>query len=184
MSPNAAIDLSQFTLKIATPDHCNDICNLINQTYRGDIGWTRETDIIDGNRTNLDEIIFTMSRRDGQFFVNYCHQLLIACIYLAKEQNAKQRGHAYLGFFSVHPDFQGQGIGKNVLQQIEAIAKKQLLAKKILMFVVSQRSELIAFYERRGYIRTGRIEDYPVHLGIGIPRVEGLTIEYLEKKIY
>lgn len=173
-----AFDFSRFTLKNATPDHCDDICKLVNMTYRGKAGWTRETDIISGNRTHIGEITAAMSRPDAQFFVVYRERLLAACIYLAKEQQ-----HAYIGFFSVHPNFQGRGIGKHVLQQAEIIAKQQLQARKIVMFVVSQRHELIAFYQRRGYQRTDRIEEYPLHRGIGTPRVHGLTIEYLEKYI-
>ncbi|HNP25367.1 MAG TPA: GNAT family N-acetyltransferase [Nitrosomonas sp.] len=170
------IDLSRFILKNATPDHYDDICELVNMTYRGDTGWTRETHIISGNRTHIGEIKAAASKPNAQFFVVYLERLLAACIYLTKEQQ-----HAYIGFFSVHSDFQGQGIGKHILQQAEIIAKQQLHARKIVMFVVSQRHELIAFYQRRGYQRTDRIEAYPLHRGIGIPKVDGLTIEYLEK---
>ena len=60
-------------------------------------------------------------------------------------------------------------------------AKNILKVTKFIMVVVSQREELIAFYERRGYKKTGEILEYPVHLNVGIPAVAGLTIEYLEK---
>ena len=179
---HTAIDLSRFILEKATPDHCHDICNLVNLTYRGETGWTRETHIIGGDRTNLSEISAALTKPDAQFFVVYLERLLAACIYLAREQQVDQK-HAYIGFFSVHPDFQNHGIGKHMLQQAETIAKQQLQVRRMVMFVVSQRHELIAFYQRRGYQRTNRIEEYPAHLGIGIPRVDGLTIEYLEKLV-
>lgn len=169
---------AQFMLKSARPEHCHDICNLVNLTYRGNTGWTRETHIIGGNRTNLDEITTTSAKPGGQFYVTHLEQQLTTCIYLAKEQD-----HAYIGFFSVHPDFQNMGIGKHILSQTETIAKKQLAVDKIRMFVVSQRPELIAFYQRRGYQRTGNREAYPLQLKIGVPKVSGLTIEYLEKLI-
>ncbi|WP_198009348.1 hypothetical protein [Nitrosomonas sp. Is79A3] len=70
-----------------------------------------------------------------------------------------------------------------MLEQTESIAFSTLRVHKFVMFVISQRPELIAFYQRRGYSRTGRIETYPLHLGIGVPKVPGLTIEYLEKII-
>lgn len=170
--------LSRFVLAPAGLEHCHDISNLVNLTYRGDNGWTRETHIIGGDRTNLDEITTAMAKPEARFYVVYLQQFLAACIYLAKEQH-----HAYIGFFSVHPDFQGVGVGKSILQQIEAIAKQQFAADKIRMFVVSQRPELIAFYQRRGYQRTGGTEAYPLRLKIGIPKVNGLTIEYLEKYV-
>ncbi len=172
-------DFSRFTLTQASHDHCQDICDLINLTYRGDSGWTRETHIISGDRTNLDEITLAMAKPNAQFYVVYLEQQLATCVYLAQEQHQA----AYIGYFSVHPDFQGQGIGKHILQQAEAIAKKQFSALKIRMYVVSQRPELIAFYQRRGYQRVGSQTPYPLELKIGVPKVPGLTIEYLEKSL-
>jgi len=69
------------------------------------------------------------------------------------------------------------------LHQAESYASTKLNAKKYIMVVVSQRTELIAYYERRGYIRTGDIQKYPNHLNVGVPLVDGLTIEYLEKNV-
>ncbi|SEN56560.1 GNAT family N-acetyltransferase [Nitrosomonas marina] len=172
------IDFSRLTLEPAVPVHCRDICDLINLTYRGETGWTRETHIIGGDRTNLDEISAAMAKPDAQFYVVYLDQLLAACIYLSREQC-----HAYIGFFSVHPNYQGIGVGKHILHQAEIIARQELAAQRIRMFVVSQRPELIAFYQRRGYQRVGNQEPYPLQLKIGVPKVEGLTIEYLEKRI-
>ena len=68
-----------------------------------------------------------------------------------------------------------------MLEQAETFALRTLGVHKPAIFVISQRPELIAFYQRRGYSRTGKIETYPLHLGIGVPKVSGLTIEYLEK---
>ncbi|SES66295.1 Ribosomal protein S18 acetylase RimI [Nitrosomonas marina] len=172
------IDLSQLILEPAVPVHCRDICDLINLTYRGETGWTRETHIIGGDRTNLDEISTAMAKPDARFYVVYLEQLLTACIYLSREQC-----HAYIGFFSVHPNYQGIGVGKHILHQAEDIARQELAARRIRMFVVSQRPELIAFYQRRGYQRIGSQEPYPLQLKIGVPKVDGLTIEYLEKRI-
>ncbi|MCW5618305.1 MAG: GNAT family N-acetyltransferase [Nitrosomonas sp.] len=174
----ASAFLSQFTLVQATSEHCQDICDLVNLAYRGDSGWTRETDIIDGDRTTLSEIVTAITKPGARFYVVYQRQQLIACVYLAKEQH-----HVYLGFFSVHPDFQGQGVGGYILWQAEVIAKHQFVADRIRMFVVSQRAELVAFYLRRGYQRAGGQQAYPLQLRIGVPKVANLTIEYLEKQI-
>ena len=114
----------------------------------------------------------------AQFFVINQPQNLVSCIYIAKEND-----YAYLGFFSVHPSLQGKGLGKYMLERAEIFALRVLGVHKLVMFVVAQRPELIAFYQRRGYSRTGRIETYPLHLGIGVPKIPGLTIEYLEKNI-
>jgi ribosomal protein S18 acetylase RimI-like enzyme len=172
------MDFSHFRLEKARSDQSQAICDLVNLTYRGETGWTRETHIIQGDRTHRQEIETVMSNPDAHFFVVNQPQILASSIYVAKE---KER--AYIGFFSVHPNLQGKGLGQHVLKQAEIFALKNMRVQKFVMFVVSQRQELIAFYERRGYSRTGRIETYPLHLGMGVPKVTGLTIEYLEKVI-
>jgi ribosomal protein S18 acetylase RimI-like enzyme len=171
-----AIDFSKFCLEKARLDQAEEICGLINLTYRGEVGWTKETHIVQGNRTTRHEIESALNNPDAHFLVVNHPQQLAACIYVAKEQD-----NAYIGYFSVHPNLQGEGLGKHVLKQAESFALAHMGINKFVMFVVSQRAELIAFYERRGYIRTGIVEAYPVDLGIGVPIVDGLTIEYLEK---
>jgi len=172
------MDFSHFRLEKARYDQSQAICDLVNLTYRGETGWTTEASIIQGARTNRQEIETALSKPDAHFFVVNQPQALAACIYVAKEKE-----HAYIGFFSVHPGLQGKGLGKHVLGQAETFALQNMGTQKFVMFVVSQRSELISFYERRGYSHTGRIETYPLHLNIGIPKITGLTIEYLEKVV-
>lgn len=69
---------------------------------------------------------------------------------------------------------------KGTLEDAEEAINK-LSAKELLTVIISQRSELIHFYERRGYKRTWEIKSYPVHLNVGTPVLDGLTIEYLKK---
>lgn len=172
------IDLFRFRLEKAKPEQSRKICGLINLTYRGEAGWTRETHIVRGSRTSHYEIEAAIANPNAHFFVVNQHRRLIACIYVEKQENS-----AYIGFFSVHPSLQGKGVGNYILKQAETFALTKLGAKKLVMYVVSQRPELIAFYERRGYVRTGKIEVYPLHLGMGVPKIDGLTIEYLEKNV-
>lgn len=156
--------------------HVQAICDLVNLTYRGNTGWTTEAAIIQGNRTNLQEVKGALYKPEAGFFVMHQQNQMIACIYIAKENT-----HAFIGFFSVHPDWQGKGLGKYLLAQAEAYVHKTFEINKLQMFVISQRRELIAFYQRRGYRSTGQVEAYPLRLGI--PKVNGLTIDYLEKNI-
>ncbi len=172
------VNFSRFHLEEAKPNQSHEICELVNLTYRGEIGWTKETHIIQGDRTNHHEIASAISNPYSHFFVVNQHQRLASCIYIAQDKDT-----AFIGFFSVHPDLQGKGYGKHVLNQAETFAQEKLSVNKYVMFVVSQRPELIAFYERRGYTRTGRVETFPTHLEMGVPKVSDLTIEYLEKMI-
>ncbi len=172
------MDFSHLRLEKSGYGQAQAIADLVNLAYRGEVGWTKETHIIQGDRTNRQEVETAMLYPGAQFFVINQPQNLASCIYIVKEND-----YAYIGFFSVHPNLQGKGLGKYVLEQAETFASSTLGVHKFVMFVISQRPELIAFYQRRGYSRTSRVETYPLHLSIGVPKISGLTIEYLEKVI-
>ena len=168
------MDFSTLCFEKAAINQAQAISDLINLTYRGTTGWTTEAEIIHGDRTNRQEIEAAMMNPSGHLFVVNQLSMPAACIYITSEKE-----HAYIGFFSVHPSLQGQGFGNYMLEQAEIFARDFLLAHKFVLFVISQRPELIAFYQRRGYRGTGRIEVFPSYLGV--PKITGLTIEYLEK---
>jgi len=170
------MDFSTFRLEKAGYHQAQAISDLINQTYRGEVGWTTEAAIIQGDRTDRLEIEAAMTHTDSCFFVAHQAFMLASCIYVAKEKE-----HAYIGFLSVHPSLQQQGLGKYMLEYAEIFAYNMMQVRKFSMFVVSQRPELIAFYQRRGYRLTGQVKACPLHLGI--PKASGLTIDYLEKVV-
>ncbi len=128
-------------------------------------------------RSFVGEIYSLIKDKNSHLFVANINGNIAACI-CVEEKN----GEAYIGTFAVNPAFQNKGIGKKVLSLAEKYAIKELGLRKLKMVVISQREELISFYERRGYKRTGEVSKYPVHLNVGIPTIEGLTtVEELEK---
>src|SRR3546814_6709461 len=58
--------------------------------------------------------------------------------------------------FAVVPGLQGGGIGKALLAECERIVRDDWRLPDVRMTVIDIRDELIAFYERRGYRRTGK----------------------------
>ncbi len=160
----------------ANLDDAESINMLINQAYRGEEGWTIETKIIAGERSSIDDVKKLIQNPETHLFVALINGLIAACISVEEKEN-----QVYIGTFAVNPSLQNQGVGKQVLSFAEEYAANQLGAQKLIMVVISQREELISFYERRGYRRTDEISEYPVHLNVGIPTVEGLTVECLEK---
>lgn len=45
------------------------------------------------------------------------------------------------------------------------------------MWVLSVRHELIAYYQRRGYVQTGVVADYPLNANVGISVIDLHLIE-------
>ena len=86
--------------------------------------------------------------------------------------------------FSVRPDAQGGGIGRSVLEEAERIARVTLGCVRMRMTVIDSREELIAYYQRRGYLRTGIKKPFPYgDPRYGLPKRDDLRFEVLEKPL-
>jgi ribosomal protein S18 acetylase RimI-like enzyme len=86
--------------------------------------------------------------------------------------------------FSVRPAMQGEGVGGQLLAEAERTARDDWGATTMVMTVLAQRIELIAWYERRGYRRTGETKPFPYgDERFGIPRRSDLVFDVLAKEI-
>ena len=66
----------------------------------------------------------------------------------------------------------------------ERLAREDWRCAKMRMTVISLRDELIAWYERRGYRRTGEYKPFPYgDARFGIPKRDDLCFEWLEKAL-
>lgn len=83
---------------------------------------------------------------------------LVGCVLLADQGG----GLGYLGMLCVRPTLQAGGLGKQLIAAAEADARARFGADRMEMCVISRRAELIAYYERRGYARTGEVRPFPV----------------------
>lgn len=90
---------------------------------------------------------------------------------------------AYLGMFAIRPGRQGQGWGQLVLGEAERRARAWQ-ARELRMTVLRQRHELITWYERRGFHRTGKTEPFPYgDERFGLPRRDDLEFVVLAKSL-
>ncbi|HEX7044482.1 MAG TPA: GNAT family N-acetyltransferase [Burkholderiales bacterium] len=159
-----------------------DIVALVNSAYRGDssrAGWTTEADLLDGQRTDAAEIAELIGRPQSLMLLCLEEDRLIGCVHLERIADDT----AYFGMFTVEPTLQGRGIGKRFLREAERTTRAMWGVRKLRMTVISRRHELIAFYERRGFRRTGEREPFPRDIRFGIPKVEDLEFEVLEKDL-
>ena len=154
---------------------------LVNSAYRGDSsrkGWTTEADLLDGIRTNQEQLTQQISGSQSTMLVyEDANQQPIACVYLENKETA-----LYLGMLTVQPDLQAAGIGKKLLQAAEEFAVS-LGKNAIQMTVISVRAELIAWYQRRGYLLTEKKEKFPTSTAFGIPK-QSLEFVVLVKNLH
>jgi ribosomal protein S18 acetylase RimI-like enzyme len=101
---------------------------------------------------------------------------LLGSVYLKE-----QAPDLYLGMLSVSPAHQAYGIGKQLMAAAEAHARR-LGHSGLLISVISVRHELLAWYERHGFRRTGETVDFPRDTRFGIPKQE-LELLVLRKEL-
>ena len=166
----------------ATEHDIPALIDLVTSAYRGDAsrqGWTTEADLLDGQRIDADMLRADLAQPQSVVLLAEDGPRLVACAHVGVEDGA-----GYFGMFSVDPMAQGGGIGKVVLAEAERIAREDLRVPVMRMTVIDVRDELIAFYERRGYHRTGIHKPFPYgDARFGIPRRDDLRFEVLEKDL-
>ncbi len=170
------------TFRLATPADIGAIVALVESAYRGDVsrkGWTTEADLLDGQRTDPISVADLLAKPGCCVLLGACAADLIACA------NIERRGDvAYFGMFSVRPDAQGTGLGRAMLAEAERIARSDWMCTEMQMTVISVRDELIGWYERRGYRRTGIYSPFPYgDERFGIPKRDDLRFELLVKPL-
>ena len=166
-------------IRVANKHDVPALQHLVNEAYRpaGGGGWTHESNLLDGQRISQPQLLELLHQPDSLVLVGEGEQQeLQATVLLEKQDSA-----TYIGMLSVLPGLQTQGIGKQMLAAAEACAVSHQQAQRLVMTVLALRHELIAFYLRRGYRHTGRVIDFPVDAGVGVPKVQGLTFIELEK---
>jgi ribosomal protein S18 acetylase RimI-like enzyme len=103
-----------------------------------------------GDRTNPGEILGMM--RGGEFLLLEDAEGLAGCVYVT----AREDGHAYFGMLSIEPSRQGRGLGRALIDAVEARGRERGCAYMDI-HIVNLREELPAFYRRFGYVEHGTL---------------------------
>jgi ribosomal protein S18 acetylase RimI-like enzyme len=158
---------------------------LVNSAYRGDssrAGWTTEADFLGGQRTDPQTLRRDLDARPDAVILTLRDAPqgeIIACVWL--EPAAADAW--YLGMLTVRPTLQDRRLGRTLLEAAEAYAAERG-ARRVRMTVISIRAELIAWYERRGYARTGETRPFPADDPLfGVPIRGDLEFVVLEKTL-
>jgi ribosomal protein S18 acetylase RimI-like enzyme len=174
---------SELTFRVAVLADVPRVVRLVESAYRGEssrAGWTTEADLLDGQRTDTDAVSDIITTPDRRVLLGYVDGELVACCELQSREGAT----AYFGMFAVVPTQQGSGIGAKVLAEAERRAAADWGAKAMEMTVIGQRVELIEWYERKGYVRTGETRPFPHgDERFGLPRRDDLEFVVLTKSL-
>lgn len=167
-------------IEVVRKDDLIEIDLLVNSAFRGESskrGWTTEEHLLDGIRTDLNQLNEIFIAIDNYMLKITDDHKIIGIVNLKRRDT-----DLYLGMLTVDPNLQNAGIGKQLLWAAEEVAA-QCDRDTIAMTVISVRSELIAWYERHGYVLTGERAPFPMNNpAFGLPKVE-LEFVVLKKKL-
>jgi len=170
---------------LATDADLDAVAALVNSGYRGDssrAGWTTEADFLGGQRTDAEALRADLKARPGAVLLTLRDEPqgeLLGSVWL------EPRGDDvwYLGMLTVRPDLQARQLGRTLLAEAERHAHARG-ARRMRMSVITVRDTLIAWYERRGYVRTGETLPFPYgNERFGIPLRDDLRFAVLEKAL-
>ena len=171
------------TLTKALDSDIPAVVALMNRAYRATgptPGWTHESAYIEGDRTTETFL------REDLAAAPSAHLLLWrgpsapqGCVWLEPLQDAVW----YLGSLTIEPGAQNTGLGRHLLAAAEAWAATHGV-RAIKMTVVNVRTQLIEWYERRGYHLTAETEPFPyTNPRFGTPTRPDLHFAVLRKHL-
>lgn len=133
---------SSITTRLANKTDAEKITAVINVAFKSVEGF-----FIDADRIDLATVL--QSLETGDFLIAEQNNEMAGCVYL------EQRGErTYLGLLSVDPSRQQSGLGSLLMTAAEEHCRSRL-SRFIDILIVNLRTELPAFYGKRGYVETG-----------------------------
>ena len=174
--------MSDLTFRNATTADVPLLVELVTSAYRGESsrsGWTTEADLLEGNRIVPGVLLADIARPRSRILLAERDGTLLGCAHVAEEDGA-----GYFGMFAVRPGLQGAGMGRAILAEAERVAGEDWALPLMRMTVIDLRVELIEWYERRGYRRTGQTRPFPgTDPRFGLPLRDDLRFAVLEKEL-
>ena len=122
---------------------------MINSAFR-----LAEGSFVEGDRINVESVSDFLAT--GTFLLATSDLLIRGCVYVEQRgrSDITAPDRAYLGLLAVDPGLQQFGLGSLLMQEAEGYCRA-LGAGVIEIKVVHLRDELLGFYGRRGYVKTG-----------------------------
>ena len=180
--PHELVPEAETGFRRARPADAGTIVAIVNAAANGDggtTGWTHEGALFEGERTHAAEILEMLAVPQSMFLLRVHEGEVAGCAYLRKNGNA-----AYLGMLAVRPELQGAGIGKQIIAEAERIARDEMQCNLMTIGVITNhRPDVTAFYERRGFARTGRIKPFEGSQARRQRKARDVRAEWMEKKL-
>lgn len=98
---------------------------------------------------------------------------IVGCCYLRCDDAA---GRAWLGTLAVDPELHARGLGRALLERAERFVVAEWGLRRMELDVVSSRVQLMAWYEKAGYVKMGTEKPFPYEMHTEGMYREGLSL--------
>lgn len=176
--------------RIATPDDAPQIQNLIQSAFRAEdtrANWTGSTELASQYHISVDEVLTNITNPDCAVLVATDAAgggALVASVEAFwRGSSGGSGGLARLSMLAVDQSRQRGGLGRRVLAHAEAHCRRAWGATRLGLNALSTRRELIAWYERCGFRRTGETSAFPRGRFPALALPEDLCFVELEKDL-
>lgn len=169
----------------ALPEDVPVLLPIIQGAYRGEGGWTTEAHLVGGTRTDEAELHSLLASADVLLLVaeetggpgagTAPPPHVLGCCY-----SRRHGERAEVGLFAVRPSAQGRGVGRLLLEE-HATRRAADGVRMLELHVLQSRPELRAWYERMGFVRTGRVDPFPADASL--LKVSGLGMEEMVREL-
>lgn len=190
---NTSDDNLQF--RIATSNDAPKLQRLLEAAFRAEDSrkdWTADMALNERFRMDLSEVMQMIAKFDSTILIattttttdngdgdNEDGDAFVACCGLQK----RGPNLARFGPFAVDTQQQQRGIGRRVLAYAEDYCRRTLDVQRLEMNVLSTRPQLIAWYMRCGYRKTGAWEPFPYDRFEDLALPEDLRLVMFEKDL-
>jgi ribosomal protein S18 acetylase RimI-like enzyme len=171
---------SNFHFRIATTDDAPRIRDLIHAAFRftdASIDWIGSPELAKTFDIPIEVILKRITAPDNVFLVssNTPDGPIIGCVNVFK----KTPDYGRLALLAIDPALQRSGLGKKMVVIGEEHLTREFGVENIGLNALQTRKELIKWYEKQGYVRTGAITELPTDKAR--PGFQGVFLVEMEK---
>lgn len=175
--------MTETTIRDAAPVDIPALHRLIESAYRGEAsraGWTTEADLLDGQRTDPEDLAGILADPKQALLSAWRGDELVGCVLIAD----RGEGTGYFGMLSVSPTLQAGGLGRRLVEAAHRTLADRFGARRVRISVFPQRENLIHWYERLGYSKTGGTLPFPYgDPRFGLPKRDDLYFIVMEREL-
>lgn len=175
--------MTEITIRDAGTADIPALHGLIESAYRGEAsraGWTTEADLLDGQRTDPDDLADILADPKQGLLTAWRGDELVGCVLIAD----RGEGTGYFGMLSINPTLQGGGLGRRLVDAAHRVMAEHFGATRVRISVFPQRETLIAWYQRLGYRLTGDTLPFPYgNPRFGLPKRDDLYFVVMEREL-